>query len=367
MRVRRIWLLKHRRAGDLAQMRNLAGMLGEACRAEDASDWVIEEKQLAFHCPRLAAFVPAARLLLDRQASDSLEPPWPDVIVMAEGCATGIAKDLKARAGDRTKIIVLGRPAGQIAPFDLILATAQYGLPAAPNVVHLPVPLATPSLASPEERRQLLERMNGKSRPWIAVLIGGSVPPDELNEEAVTQIARAARSKAQASGGSVIILTSPRTGKDCEESIKKLQPPADLLQLWATAPTPNLYRAVMAEADSFLVTSDSISMTVEALNSGKPVSVFMLPQQSPLGQRTVSALNRTAGIAVKNPRPALRLAAALFDAGILEAPADRLQFYRELTRRGVLALHPDSPARSAAPVIAEANAMALSAVRTLLA
>jgi uncharacterized protein len=367
MRHRRIWLLKHRRAGDLAQMRNLASMLRDECRSEGDADWAIEEKQLVFHYPKLARYAPAARWLLDRKASDSLEPPWPDAIVMAEACITWVAKGLKARAGDKTKVIVVGRPAGKIKPFDLILTTAQYGLPAAPNVVSLPVPLAAFSSAPAGERTLLLERMEGKPRPWIAVLIGGSVPPDNLNQEAIAQIVEAARGKAQASGGSLIILTSPRTGKACEEVIRGLQPAAGLLQLWTTTTGPNLYRAVMAEADDFLVTSDSISMTVEALTSGKRVSVFMLPQRSSLALRTVSALNRFAGIAVKNPHRAWRLAAPLFEAGILEAPAERLQFYRELTARGVLAIHPDSPVRLAAPVIKEAHVAAVKAMRMLLA
>jgi hypothetical protein len=142
---------------------------------------------------------------------------------------------------------------------------------------------------------------------------------------------------------------------------------ADLLQLWTGAPTPNLYRAVIAEADFFIVTSDSVSMTVEALSSGKPVSVFMLPQELPIGRRIVSNLNRSAGIAVTSPRHIWRMVSPLFASGILEAPADRQEFYRGLIARDVLAVYPHFPARSAATVAEEANAAAVSAIRRLLA
>jgi hypothetical protein len=108
-------------------------------------------------------------------------------------------------------------------------------------------------------------------------------------------------------------------------------------------------------------------MTVEALNTGKPVSVFMLPQESPLGRRIVSALNRSAGIAVKSPRHFWGLVAPLFASGILEEPANRLEFYRGLITRDVLAAYPRFPARSAAKVAEEANAAAVSAIRRLLA
>src|SRR5262245_61753349 len=288
MRQRSLWLLKHRRTGDLAQMRNLAAMFRDGHGDDGASTWTVEEKQLVFRWPKAADFAPAARWLLDQKESDSLAPPWPDAIIVAEASAASVAKALKARAGDRTRVIVLGRPAGEITTFDLILTTAQYGLPAAPNVVTLPLPLATSPVASAEERNMLLERMAGKPRPWIAVLIGGSVPPDDLDRKAITQIAEAARSKAQESGGSCIVLTSPRTGKTCDDVIRRLMSDADLLQLWTEASTPNLYRPVISEADLFLVTSDSISMTVEALSTGKPVSVFMLPQEAPVGRRIVS-------------------------------------------------------------------------------
>ena len=367
MPQRSIWLLKHRRAGDLAQMRNLAAMLRDGQGDGGASTWTVEEKQLAFRGPNIVHLAPTASWLLDPKGSDSLAPPWPDAIVAAEASAASVAKSLKAQAGDRTKVIVVGRPAGEIATFDLILTTAQYRLPAAPNVVTLPLPLATSPLASAEERRLLLERMAGKPRPWIAVLIGGSVPPDGLDRKAITQIGEAARSKAQESRGSYIVLTSPRTGKACDDVIRESLSDADLLQLWTDATTPNLYRAVVAEADFFIVTSDSVSMTVEALNSGKPVSVFMLPQESPIGRRIVANLNRSAGIAVRSPRHIWRMVSPLFASGILEEPADRQEFYRELIARDVLAVYPRFPARSAAGVAQEANEAARSAIRRLMA
>jgi uncharacterized protein len=367
MQQRSIWLLKHRRAGDLTQMRNLAAMFCAALGDDSASTWTIEEKQLAFRGPKFAHLPPTSSWLLDRKGSDDLSPPWPDAIVVAEAVAASVAKALKARSGDRTKVIVVGRPAGDITSFDLILTTAQYGLSAAPNVVTLPLPLATPPSASTEERRMLLERMAGKPRPWIAILIGGSVPPDSLDRKAIAQIAEAARSKAQESGGSYIVLTSPRTGKACDDIVTELMSNADLLQLWTEAMTPNLYRAVMAEADFFIVTSDSVSMTVEALNTGKPVSVFMLPQGSPIERRIVSVLNRSAGIAVRAPRHIWRMVSLLFANGILEEPADRQQFYRGLIARDVLAVYPHFPARSALEVAKEANAAAVSAIMRLLA
>ncbi|MBI2717634.1 MAG: mitochondrial fission ELM1 family protein [Rhizobiales bacterium] len=353
-RQTRIWLLKHRRAGDLAQMRYLADLLRGVPGGDGAADWIVEEKQLVFRHPKLVRIPSLARWLLDRQRSDRLDPPWPDAIVVAEGIAAWVARDLKARSNDRTRIIVLGRPSGQIAPFDLILTTAQYNLPVARNVVRLPLPLATSPPASAEERQALQRRMAGRPRPWIVVLIGGSVPPDSLDKGSIAQIADAAGSEARQSGGSLIVLTSPRTGRRCEEDVGKLLH-ADLLQLWTSTTEPNCYRAALAEGDRFVVTSDSVSMTVEAINTGKPVSVFILPQQTPIAMRFSSALNRAGGLAV------------LFASGLLQAPADRQHLYRELVNRGVLAIYPEYPAPHDAKLLDEAGAAALSAVKALLA
>jgi mitochondrial fission protein ELM1 len=364
---RSLWLLKHRRGGDLAQMRHLAAMLCEGPGDEGSSSWAVEEKQLVFRFPKLVRLSSAAYWLLDSEKSDRLDQPWPDAIIVAERTAAWVAKALKARAGDQTKIIAVGRPAGQIASFDLILATAQYGLPAAQNVVTLPLPLATSSSARSEEREILLRRMAGKPRPWIAVLIGGSVPPDQLDERAVTQIAEAAHRRVRESGGSLMVLTSPRTGRRCEEDIRRSLHATDLLLAWNAAAKPNLYGAVLAEADFFLVTSDSISMTAEALSTGKPVSVVMLPQKFSLGLRFASALNQSAGIAVASPAPMWKLVSFLFQNGILEAPPDRPRFHRELAARGVLAIYPEFPSRSGAKLADEASAAAVSAVKKLLA
>jgi uncharacterized protein len=363
---RSIWLLKHRRGGDLAQMRHLASTLRDGPGDDGSPSWAVEEKQLVFRSPKLVRLSSAAYWLLDREKSDRLEPPWPDAIVVAERTAAWVAKALKAWTGDRTKIIAVGRPAGQTASLDLILTTAQYGLPAAQNVVTLPLPLATSPTAPAGERNALLQRMAGKPRPWIAVLIGGSVPPDQLDERAVTQIAEAARDKARESGGSLIVLTSPRTGRRCEEDIRRSLHATDLLLPWSAAAKPNLYGAVLAEADFFLVTSDSISMTTEALSTGKPVSVFMLPQKVSIGLRIATALNRSAGIAVASPAWMWNLVSLLFRNGILEAPPDRPRFHRDLVARGVLAIYPEFPSQSGAKLADEASATAVSAVKKIL-
>jgi hypothetical protein len=357
-RQRTIWLLKYRRAGDLAQLRHLAALLSKDAAEQGGPGWTIEEKQLSFRIPSLVRTPAAARWLLDSKRSDDLRPPWPDAIIAAEGIATWVAGALKARAGGKTRLLVLGRPAGEVGSPELVLTTAQYGLPQTSTTVELPLPLSPAPPASIEEHRELSRRMAGCPRPWIAVLIGGSASPDRLDDEAVAKLAEAGLREASRSGGSLIVITSPRTGPRRDQVIQARLKDAKFVQLWSALTGLNMYGAVLAEADRFIVTSDSISMATEALHTGKPVSVFVLPQVRSIGMRVAAALSR--------PSPLRGLVSNLFKGGVIEPPPDRLKFYRELVGKGVLAFYPGVPERSGRGLFDEAASLAVLAVKKSL-
>jgi len=73
-------------------MQVLAGALG----------WPHTIKKLAFRAPHVPAL---ARLLLDRRASDPLEPPWPDLVLCGEGLTSVIARCLRRRAAGAVKAL----------------------------------------------------------------------------------------------------------------------------------------------------------------------------------------------------------------------------------------------------------------------
>jgi len=97
-------------------------------------------KTLRFAGPEVPVL---SRLLL----RDKLSPPWPDLVLCAEASPSVIARDVKRRSAGKTRIVCLGRPAGSAANFDLVITTAQYRIPAAPNVVELSMPLAASMVA----------------------------------------------------------------------------------------------------------------------------------------------------------------------------------------------------------------------------
>ena len=129
----RVWVLSSPRAGERTQLLGLAESLG--CP--------FEIKHIA-HRP----FGAALELLggehvhgIDRERSDALEAPWPDLVLLAHQSNENVARWIRRQSGGRTRLVLLGRPWAPIDEFDLVVTTPQYELPEAANVLHNPLPL----------------------------------------------------------------------------------------------------------------------------------------------------------------------------------------------------------------------------------
>ena len=353
---RTIWMLKHARAGDLAQMRFLLKILRET---DVATIWNAEEKQLIFsHGVQLTPG--QAVRAVDRPASGLAVPPWPDAILATEKIATWIGAGLKGHSRSGSRLIVLGRMAGDPAPCDLILSTLQFAQAATSHSVMLPVPLAPAPTATPDSREKLRETMSGRPRPWTVWALGGSVAPDRLDAAAIAALAAAAKAQLARDGGSLLVFTSPRTGSTNAAALRAHLPPQAILKDWADDPSgPNLFPAALAEADRIVVTSDSISMVAEAIDSGKPVALYRLPQSETVALKLGRSLTGTSGLR--------RLAAPLLRRGIIETPPDRTAFFRNLISRGWLAEYPAFPAPTGELPLRRAERLAVAAIQGLWA
>jgi mitochondrial fission protein ELM1 len=297
----RIWILSRGRKGDLDQMTVLARATG----------WPYEVKRLAFRGPEIPLL---STLLLKRGGSD-LQPPWPDIVLCAEASPSVIARAIKRKAQGRTRTVCIGRPAGSARGFDLVITTAQYRIPASPNVVELSMPLA--ARAGPEP--------GAKPDGPIALLVGGPAFPDRLDAAAAELLASEAMSYAEGKSRILSIQTSPRTPDEAVTALERAVRPPHRLGIFGSG--ENRYKDVLAEASEIVVTSDSVSMLSDALASGKPVSVYPLPQTRNLKWRAGEWLYRNA---VETPSPLFAPARWLFDAGVIEAAADRRRLIARL-------------------------------------
>lgn len=315
MGARTVWILTHSRLGDRQQMEKLAAALG----------WPTLVKHLVFRPPNVPFL---ARLLLDGTASDSLAGPWPDLVLCGEARTSVIARDLKRRSGGRIKILCLGRPAGDPAQFDLVLTTAQYRLPNAANIVELALPLVVDAPAPSGDGLADL------ARPVTTVLVGGTAVPERLDEAAASSLARDLLAHQHKTGGTLLVVTSPRTGAEAGAALARAIPSPHIVHLWRKG-EDNPYRRFLGAADEVVVTSDSVSMVADALAAGKRVSVYRLPRKATIKDAVVEKL--FARVHGEAPCPFwLKPARWLFDAGLIELRADRPRLFDRLVREGRL-------------------------------
>lgn len=310
----RVWLLFGERRGDNAQVLALALMLG----------WPYEIKRLrwqpGYDLDPAEAGVSLAGL--DTAASDPLMPPWPGVIIGIGYRSAPIARWI-AQQGRQAINIRLGRPRTELAPYDLVITTPQYGLPAAPNVRELPLPLVradeTEMARAVARWRPEFERL---PKPWVAVLLGGPTQHMGFDEAVARNLARDLQVFAQRAGGSLLITTSPRSPAGLKAIFDQaISVPHFLFEFQAEADNP--YLALLALSDAAIVTGDSASMVADMAAFERPLMIYELPW---LGRSKKPGL--VAGIKrhVRERRE---------QRGMAGLPADPLdRFYDMLTRQG---------------------------------
>ncbi len=330
-----VWVLSRGRKGDLDQMLALA----------KATGWPYEVKTLAFRGPEIPVL---SKLLL----KDGLSPPWPDLVLCAEASPSVIAKDIKRRSRGRTRAVAIGRPAGSAAGFDLVITTAQYRIPAAANVVELSMPLAAQSEEAAEE---------SPDGP-IALIIGGPAFPDILDGPTADKLAADTLTYAAGKNRLLSVQTSPRTPSAAIAAFERAIRPPHVLGIFGRG--ENRYRAVLGHASEIVVTSDSVSMVSDALASGKPVSIYPLPQARNAKLRLGDWLYRNA---VESPSPGFAPVRWLFDSGLIEAAADRRRLFARLVAEGRLAWF-GAPLQPAQPGAARRDLdKAVQSLRNLMA
>jgi len=202
----RVWMLTGDKTGDNAQL----AVLVDAVTA--TLGWPVEHRRLAFR-PGFRRGKPlflASTYHVDRDRSDPLEPPWPDLVLTVGLRPAMVALWLKRRAAGRTRVVLLGRPKRGIAAYDLVVAPVQYRLPDDPGVLRLSLPLMRPDAERLDAAaRDWQAAMAVRPRPLVAVLVGAATRPYRFGADEVAALLRQARALAE--GGSLWISTSRRT------------------------------------------------------------------------------------------------------------------------------------------------------------
>ena len=261
------WGITDGHAGMLSQVTGLAEAIGlpteiKTCKRRAPWVWL----------PAMFPIVnPLNHLTND---SDSLNPPWPDLLITCGRRQLPYALWIRKHSEGKTFCAHIQNPRIPLDKLDLIIAPEHDGI-SGDNVI------STKGAIHKITPQKLIE--GGKSwqtyfadypRPYHVVLLGGSTNRYEMTSQVIEKLAEQIKSIADNNAGSVLITPSYRT------------PHLDLLQshlegnpriFLADLTKENPYLGMLGLADYLYVTNDSVNMMCEANMTGKPL-YLLVPQ-----------------------------------------------------------------------------------------
>jgi mitochondrial fission protein ELM1 len=350
-----VWALLDDRPGNTTQAVGLSESLG----------WPTERKQLNFN--RLAELpnwlLGATRRTVDRAASDTLTSPWPDVIISAGRRTAPLARWIRKQNLGQTRLIQLGRKGGNIPDaFDAVVTPLHTRLPPHPHRIETLGPL---NPISPERlawaRSRWPDLVDGLRRPLTVLLVGGSTPRYTLDARLAARIGSEVSAFAESQNGSLVAVTSRRTGPEASRALSDAVGPAAEVRPWEPG-VESPYPAYLAHADILVVTGESESMLAEIAAVGKPMYIYPLPQKPPTPKTRVKewmlarALSRVDGAdrdASWWNALAAPLCAALIDRGIVLPPRRIALMHQALVDRGLAGYLDRPPPATPVPPLRE--------------
>jgi len=262
-----VWLLLGHKAGDNNQVLAVAESLGLPCQG----------KQLAYRSTELLTNLLLGPNIhgLRRRCRSTLRPPWPRLVITAGRRNEPVARWIQRQADHPVRLVHIGRPWARPERFDLVITTPQYRLAGLPNVMCFDLPLhriRPDGLA--QAAAEWASRLEHLPRPRIAVLVGGESGGFHLDPAKARRLGLQADALASGLGGSLMITTSARTPDyAAAELAGAIHSPSFLFE-WSPGVADNPYLALIATADRFVVTGESMSMLTEACATRRPVYIF---------------------------------------------------------------------------------------------
>jgi hypothetical protein len=214
------------------------------------------------------------------ERGDRVDPPWPDILIATGRPSILPSLFVKGQSGGRTFTVQLQDPVSFRSRFDRIVVPAHDGLSGG-NVIVMEGSLhrITPQKLAAEAPRWA-EAFAGIPQPRIAVLLGGPGSRYAFGEAEVRQLASQLRALC-GQGYGLLITGSRRTGEGNIAALREELAGCPAYIFGGEGDNP--YFGMLAHAETFVVTCDSVNMVTEACSTGKPVHVVQLPA---LGRRT---------------------------------------------------------------------------------
>jgi mitochondrial fission protein ELM1 len=263
-----IWVLTDDRAGNRSQALGVAEALERPFIAKEIvyGPWA--------RLPN--AFLGASFLGLDAASRRQLTQPWPALVIAAGRRTAPVALAIKRASGGRSRLVQVMHPGAGSAGFNLVCVPRHDPESMGENVIAIigaPHGLSAEKLA--EARARWLPELAELPAPRIAVIVGGSTRRRRFTEAMARELGERSSAMANASGGSLMVTTSRRTGDAADALFAAISAPARLYRWGESGDNP--YVGFLAVADQVVVTGDSVSMCSEACAVPVPVQIFAPP------------------------------------------------------------------------------------------
>ena len=237
---------------------------------------VVKRVQLRAPWRWLAPYSPGSPLGRQTASSDSVTAPWPRLAIGVGRQSIPFMLAIK-RASPGTLTVQCQNPRIDSRRFDLVVPPEHDGL-TGPNVLSI---IGSPNRVTAESleqaRAQFAPLFAPLKTPRLAVLIGGKNSAYAFGPDTVAALTRALVDLSPAYG--LMVTPSRRTGADNTARIESALVGSGAFFWQGDGANP--YQGVLAWADAFLITADSVNMTCEAAATGKPIHIFPLPGRAP--------------------------------------------------------------------------------------
>ena len=286
------------------EVEGAAALIAESRKARTAKTWIVTDGSVGMEAQGIAVaeavglpyalkrvrpkglmrllpapgqlLLPPQLLLRRTDCNETLEPPWPLLVISIGRRSVPMALAIKRLSG--AYALHIQNPKVPARLFDLVAAPAHDNFEG-PNVVttfgavHS---VTADRLAEAGER--FAPTIAQLPHPRIAVVLGGESQAFSFSPETAAAFGIKLANMACEAGGSLLVTPSRRTSPEALDAVAS-----------AIAETPhflwdgtgyNPYFAFLALADAIVVTEDSVNMVTEAAGTGKPVYVQAMPGRS---------------------------------------------------------------------------------------
>ncbi len=207
-------------------------------------------------------------------AGDAINPPWPDLLITTGRQSVPAALRVRNASGRRTLCVHIQDPVLDPSRFDLVVVPRHDDM-TGPNVMTTRGALhrVSPAMLAAEAGK-FQAQFAHLPRPWVAVLIGGTNAVYQFTPREMQPLAEQLAALARSMPASLLVTPSRRTGAANMEVLQNAIKDTPHF-IWQSGSNP--YYAMLALADTIIVTCDSVNMVSEACTTGKPVYVVDLP------------------------------------------------------------------------------------------